>query len=76
MNQVNLQSGQFAQAIRGFYFQKQSPQVFCFMPLGSFYTPRKHRKISGFLTVLGGIERGQWHEMGSVDATSFMKLLP
>ena len=35
-----------------------------FMPLVSFYTPSKHQKTFGFLMFLGGIERGQWHEMG------------
>ena len=34
-----------------------------FMPLISFYTPWK-QKISGFLMVVGGIEKDQWHEMG------------
>ena len=32
-----------------------------FMPLASFYTPRKYRR---FLMFSGGIERNQWHEMG------------
>ena len=35
-----------------------------FMPLISFYTPRKHQKTRGFLMFSGGIERDQWHEMG------------
>ena len=36
-----------------------------FMPLVSFYTPRK-QKIRGFLMFSRVIERDQWHEMGLV----------
>ena len=35
-----------------------------FMPLVSFYTPRKRQKTKDFLMFSGGIERDQWHEMG------------
>ena len=35
-----------------------------FMPFVSFDSPCKHQKTSGFLMFSGGIERGQWHEMG------------
>ena len=34
-----------------------------FMSLVSFYTPWKYKKISGFLTFVGGIERDLWHGM-------------
>ena len=33
------------------------------MSLVSFYTPRKHQQTSAFV-FSGGIERGQWYEMG------------
>ena len=36
------------------------------MLLISFYTPWKHKKTIGFLMFLGGIERDQWHKMGSI----------
>ena len=35
-----------------------------FMAQVSFYTPRKHLKISSFLLFSGGIEGDQWHEIG------------
>ena len=35
-----------------------------FMPLASFYPLWKYGKNSGFLKLLGGIEKDQWHEMG------------
>ena len=28
-----------------------------------FYTPWKHQKTTGFLMLLGGVERDYWHEM-------------
>ena len=34
------------------------------MPLVSFDTPWKHQKTFRFLIFSGGIERGQWHDMG------------
>ena len=34
-----------------------------FMPMVSFDTPRKYKKTFGFL-FSGGVDRGQWHEMG------------
>ena len=38
--------------------------LFHFMPLISFYAPRKHQKTRVFLVFSGGIARNQWHEMG------------
>ena len=35
-----------------------------FMLLVSFYTPRKHQKIYGFLVFSMGIDKDQWHETG------------
>ena len=35
-----------------------------FMPLAAFYTPWKRQNTRGFLVFPGGIESGQWHEMG------------
>ena len=37
-----------------------------FMPLISFYTPRKHQKTSDLLMFSGGIKRYQWHEMSYI----------
>ena len=42
------------------------------MSLVSIYTPRKHQKTRGILMLLGGVERGQLHEM-SKDFTIFRK---
>ena len=35
-----------------------------FMPPVSFHIPWKHQRMRGCVTSTGGIERGQWHEMG------------
>ena len=35
-----------------------------FMPMSFFYTPGNFRKPKVFLTFLGGIEIGHWHEKG------------
>ena len=35
-----------------------------FMPQASFYTPWKHKTISGFQIFSGSIERDKRHEMG------------
>ena len=35
-----------------------------FMPLVSFYTPKKHQKTRGCMMFSGDTERDQWHEMG------------
>ena len=35
------------------------------MPLVAFETPRKHQQTKGLLMFSGGIERDQWHEMGT-----------
>ena len=42
----------------------QSTFLNSFMPLVSFFTPRKQQITRGFLMFLGGIEKKQWHEMG------------
>ena len=34
-----------------------------FMPLISYYTPRKYQKASSFLIFSGNIERGQWNKL-------------
>ena len=44
-----------------------------FMLLLFFYTPWKHKKPRGFLMFSGGIERDQWHEMGS-SRDKFLKI--
>ena len=46
-----------------------------FMQLVSFYTPWKHEETSGFLIFSGGIERDQWHEMGSYEFSALIKNL-
>ena len=51
-----------------------------FMPLLSFYTPRKYQKTRGFLMLSESIERDQWYEMGecfrkNFDIVGFFKWL-
>ena len=47
-----------------------------FMPLVSFDTTWKYQKTRGFLNFSGGIERDQWHEMGSGKKNSYPNAFP
>ena len=47
-----------------------------FMSLVSFDTTWKYQKTRGFLNFSGGIERDQWHEMGSGKKNSYSNAFP